>query len=206
MLFKLFFQLLKNIRWLLGIVILVLFISLAATKYSTLKETPLGQYLPDISLTDWTHLLPQKNDTATDSSHLPDTISLTITKSSGQTISFTTEVAQTEEQRTLGLMHRSSLPTYGGMFFVFPADSMAGFWMKNCEISLDMLFIDEQMKIVDIVHRAQPCSEIDPKQEQCPIYNSRYPYRYVLEIKGGTAERNEITLGNIVSIDEPPQK
>jgi len=62
--------------------------------------------------------------------------------------------------------------------------------MKNTYIPLDMIFIDEELRIVDIKENIQPCLE-----ENCPIYPSNQPARYVLEVNAGFVEKNEIKIG-----------
>jgi len=73
-------------------------------------------------------------------------------------------------------MYRESLPEKKGMLFVFPTSDIHDFWMKNTIIPLDMIWIDNQFKVVHIAN-AQPCTE-DP----CKIYAPRTLAKYVLEI------------------------
>jgi hypothetical protein len=61
-------------------------------------------------------------------------------------------------------MHREHLPEKSGMLFVFQQSSPYGFWMKNTLIPLDMIWIDQNQKIIDI-QQAIPCTA-DP----CPSY------------------------------------
>jgi hypothetical protein len=76
-------------------------------------------------------------------------------------------------------MYRESLAENNGMLFIFPtpADSHY-FWMKNTIIPLDMIWIDDQFKVVRVL-TATPCTA-DP----CSIYNPDAVSTYVLEING----------------------
>ena len=101
---------------------------------------------------------------------------------------FRVEVADTAEERALGLMNRESLPAGVGMLFVFPKTQPVGFWMKNTLIPLDMLFVDQGGTVTRIHHKAVP---LDPT----PI-PSGGPVRYVLEINGGLTQAMGITEGS----------
>ncbi len=108
--------------------------------------------------------------------------------------SFTVEPARTNEEKAKGLMHRESMPTDHGMLFVFDKDAPRAFWMKNTLIPLDMIFIDEEWKVVEIRADVQPC-----KEDPCPTYPSK-PAKYVLEINGGLAGKTGIQVGSKMSL------
>ncbi len=103
---------------------------------------------------------------------------------------FTIEVATTPEQLEQGLMFRQSLAPDAGMLFDFRTPSMATMWMKNTLIPLDMLFVDEQGRIVNIHERAVPGS-LDTIAAAAPV-------RVVIELNGGTAARLGIRPGDRV--------
>src|SRR6266853_2828746 len=104
--------------------------------------------------------------------------------------SFTVELAATPEQMEQGLMFRRSLGPDSGMLFDFKASSMAMMWMKNTLIPLDMLFVDQEGRIVNIHQRAVPGS-LDTIAAAAPV-------RAVIELNGGTAERLGIRPGDKV--------
>ena len=105
---------------------------------------------------------------------------------------FDVELATTEYQRTTGLMYRYTMEQNQGMFFIFDRPTPQSFWMKNTYISLDIIFIDENYKIVYIHENAFPLSEI-------PII-CEIPSKYVLELLGGTAKQMNIKVGDVVKI------
>jgi len=105
-------------------------------------------------------------------------------------INVSAEIAKTDEERAKGLMGRESLPKNYGMWFVFPNDVHDSFWMKDTLISLDMIFVGSDMKIVDIIANAQP--------QSTDLLMPKAPYRYVLEVAGGFAAANGIAIGNQV--------
>lgn len=108
-------------------------------------------------------------------------------------VSINVEVVDTPGLRTRGLMWRDALSKDGGMLFVFPVADMYVFWMKNTLISLDMFFINKEMKVVDIVHNAVPCIK-----EPCELYQSNQPVMYVVETNAGFARKNGIVAGDRV--------
>jgi len=105
--------------------------------------------------------------------------------------SFTVEIAKTQEEKTRGLMFRDFMPEDHGMLFVFDDFAPRSFWMKNTLIPLDIVFIDDNMAVVD-VQTALPC-----KEDPCPTYRARA--KYVLEINAGAAEKNNIRNGSVLS-------
>ncbi|MDO8527313.1 MAG: DUF192 domain-containing protein [Deltaproteobacteria bacterium] len=106
----------------------------------------------------------------------------------GAPILLTVEVAQSAEERKTGLMGRENLPDNHGMWFVFSDDVQDPFWMKNTPLALDLIFVDKDSKIVDIIANATPNSEL--------LLVSHQKYRYVLEVKAGSAANYKIETGD----------
>jgi hypothetical protein len=67
----------------------------------------------------------------------------------------------------------------------------SGFWMKNCEMPLDIIFIDSEGVIIDIKEDFEPC-----RQDPCPSYIPDYAYKYALEVNGGWVEENGVEIGD----------
>ena len=104
---------------------------------------------------------------------------------------YAVEIPRTPEARERGMMFRSRLPPRTGMLFVFETTGRYAFWMKNCLIALDLIWLDDTKRIVAILPDAPPC-----KADPCPIYQFDVPSRYVLEIAGGAAAREKLRLGD----------
>lgn len=104
-------------------------------------------------------------------------------------------IADTPDEREVGLMHRDSLPENEGMLFLLDDEEVVGFWMKDTLIPLDIIFIDKDWKIVNIRHSAQPCTA-----EPCESYFSDSPVRYVLEVNAGFTQRYGISEGASVRL------
>jgi uncharacterized membrane protein (UPF0127 family) len=114
---------------------------------------------------------------------------LVIASASGRHL-FHVEVAKTPAQMERGLMFRKHLAPDAGMLFEYPAPTMAEFWMRNTLIPLDMLFVDQTGRIVNIAARTRPLSEA--------IIPAAAPVLGVVELKGGTAARLGIRPGDHV--------
>jgi len=106
---------------------------------------------------------------------------------------FEVEIADTLEKHAQGLMNRERLNSESGMLFIFDTESKRSFWMKNTLIPLDIIWIDENKKVVFIKHDAEPC-----KTEKCKTFGPNKNAKYVLEINGGLANKIELTEEDVL--------
>ena len=105
-----------------------------------------------------------------------------VTVASSESVTMlTAEVADTEELRTRGLMFRHFLPDDKAMLFDYQNPRPVAMWMKNTNISLDMLFIREDGTIAAIAENTVPQS-LDTISVQEPV-------RGVLEMAAGTVKK-----------------
>lgn len=114
----------------------------------------------------------------------------------GGDVSVTVEIADTPQKRSLGLMYRKELAEGAGMLFIFEESQQLSFWMKNTPLPLDMMFIDEDRKIVGIVKEAVPFTTSPRKVDG--------ESRYVLEVNAGFSERHKVKAGDTVSFEDVP--
>lgn len=107
------------------------------------------------------------------------------------------EIAETDEQRGIGLMARSSLPLEEGMLFVYgaPQDSSAAFYMFRTLIPLDIAFYDDEGRIVAI-RQMEPCTS--PAAAWCELYAPGVPYWGALEVNRGYLADHGVGLGDRV--------
>jgi uncharacterized membrane protein (UPF0127 family) len=104
------------------------------------------------------------------------------------TARFRVELAQTDEERAIGLMYRENMPRGAGMLFIYPQPQpRIAFWMKNTRISLDIIFLDAQGVVKTIAANAVPYDET-------PLPGGS-DIQYVLEINGGLAAAMGISPG-----------
>lgn len=101
------------------------------------------------------------------------------------------ELATTDEERANGLMNRKSMSDEQGMLFVFPAAEEQSFWMKNTYISLDIIYVNEQLEIVSVQKYATPLSE-----ESLPSFKKAM---YVVEVNAGFCDKYHIAYGDRIS-------
>lgn len=115
---------------------------------------------------------------------------VTIHRATGKPVTVTVEIAATPAQRERGLMFRRELPSAGGMLFIFPSESDHRFWMKNTALSLDIIFIGSNLRVVGMQTDAVPYSE--------RRLSVGKPSRYVLEVAAGFCAREGIQVGDRV--------
>jgi uncharacterized membrane protein (UPF0127 family) len=111
-----------------------------------------------------------------------------VTKSGVQV--FSVEMATTEEEKTTGLMYRKELADGKGMLFDFSPEQEVSMWMKNTFISLDMIFIRADGRILRIAENTEP--------QSTKIIPSRGLAKGVLEVIAGTAKKYGIAPGDRV--------
>lgn len=108
---------------------------------------------------------------------------LTIYKAKTDSIvaQFEIEIADSDYETETGLMYRKTMLSNRGMLFIFPDVAMHSFYMKNTEIPLDIIFIDENLKIASFQENAKPFNENG--------LSSQVPIKYVLELNAGLAQK-----------------
>jgi len=95
------------------------------------------------------------------------------------------------EEQQKGFMFEPEPDDGFGLFFVYPEPRELGFWMRNVPFDLDLIALDEDMRVLG-VHRLKADDE-----RTCKI---KRPCRYVLELAGGWCERNRINRGTKLEI------
>lgn len=101
------------------------------------------------------------------------------------------EIANNEYSREKGLMYRRNMNESQGMLFVFEDATPRFFWMKNTYISLDIIYIGSDKKVVSIQKSAIPLSE-----ESLPSYQDAM---YVVEVIAGFTDKYGIKTGDSIS-------
>lgn len=115
------------------------------------------------------------------------TCDIQIINNRNQPVSLCIEIADTDELRAKGLMHRKQLERNNGMLFVFDYDDLQQFWMKDTFIPLSIAYIDNKGVIKELY---------DMKPLDISVrYPSKMPARYALEANQGWFAKNNIIIG-----------
>ena len=96
------------------------------------------------------------------------------------------QLAQTPEQRQIGLMFRKEMPQHEGMLFVFEQPATQCFWMRNTLIPLTAAFVADDGTIVNLA---------DMKPQTDDSHCSTKPVRFVLEMNAGWFAKRQIKAG-----------
>jgi hypothetical protein len=102
-----------------------------------------------------------------------------------------TEVMVSDQDRQMGLMFRPSLALDHGMLFIFEQPDFHAIWMKNCKFPIDILWLDDQGKVVHVAEKVPPC-----KAEPCPVYQPLQRASYVVELNAGQARKEKAVVGS----------
>jgi uncharacterized membrane protein (UPF0127 family) len=106
------------------------------------------------------------------------------------------EIARTADEWRRGLSGRQSLPADQGMLFVFPTPGMYPFWMPDMRFPIDIIWIDENRRVIGISENVPPLENASK-----PVYyRPPSPAQYVLEVNAGFARSHGITVGDQLSL------
>jgi uncharacterized membrane protein (UPF0127 family) len=98
-------------------------------------------------------------------------------------------------KRDLGLSGRTSMNGDTGMIFIFDKMGRYGFWMKDMKFALDIIWIDNNFKIIGIEKDLSPSTYPES-------FGGKYIAKYVLEIPAGYTEKNNIKVGDQIVFTE----
>ena len=101
---------------------------------------------------------------------------------------FKTKVLTNDKDIELGMMGKKFTSSFDALLFVMN-QSKSAFWMKNCIVPLDVIFIQNR-KITKIHHNCPPC-----KTKECTMYPGKG--NLIIEMPGGTCKMLNIKQGNM---------
>ena len=114
------------------------------------------------------------------------------------------EIADTDELRSQGLMYRQKMADDKGMLFIFSKEKTLSFWMKNTFIPLSIGFFDKDRKLIE-VQKMRPMRPMRPMKsmrsmnsiikKNIPLYQSRKPAQYAIEVNQGWFRKHKIAIG-----------
>jgi uncharacterized membrane protein (UPF0127 family) len=100
------------------------------------------------------------------------------------------ELAESMPEIQYGMMYRKSMEPQTGMLFIMGEQRRQSFYMKNTYVSLDIIYINDNMEIVSIQKNAVPLDESSLPSEG--------PASLVLEIKGGLSDQLGLKTGQMI--------
>jgi len=106
---------------------------------------------------------------------------------------FSVEVADTEADQERGLSGHTPLSDNQGMLFVFSNPDNYGFWMKGMTFPLDIIWFDQNFRVVHIEKNLSPRTY--PK-----IYYPGTNSVYVLEINAGQTDILKTKIGDLMAV------
>ena len=109
------------------------------------------------------------------------------------------QIADESKEHEVGLADYSSLALDEGMLFVFDKSASYVFWMKDVEFAIDIIWIDDQKKIVDIAPNVPPEPARDDKE--LSKYKPKADAKYVLEINAGVSSLHNLQVGDQASFE-----
>ncbi len=113
----------------------------------------------------------------------------------GEEVSIIVRVVASDQARIQGLSGTESLAQQEGLFFVFPTSDTHGIWMKDMNYAIDIIWLDDEFRVVHIAPDVAPETYPD-------VFRPEEPARYVLEVVAGVAARAELAVGDVVQITE----
>lgn len=102
------------------------------------------------------------------------------------------EVAMNKTDMAKGMMFRDTFPEGRAMLFIHATPNRYPYWMYQVKMPIDIIWMDQQRRVVEIVESAPPCKT---KASECVNYGGTEPATYVLEVPGGYARKHGVVKG-----------
>lgn len=112
-------------------------------------------------------------------------------------LSVNAKIASTANDKQVGLSKYDSLPLDQGMLFVFDKSDIYPFWMKGMKFAIDIIWIDQNKKVVEIAKNVPP--EPGKNDVQLKQYKPAAAAKYVLEVNAGLSDLDNIKVGDTAS-------
>jgi uncharacterized protein len=151
----------------------------------------------DPAMDDTPRTLNLEGARATTGGAQPRTVAYRLEPADGPAATVRLEVAADPSSRARGLTGRTQVPQGTGMVFLYPADVTEAFWMKNTLVPLSIAFVAADGRVVSVAEMT-PC-----RTNPCPTYAPAGPYRYAVELAGGSFGAAGVGPGAEVVPEDP---
>ena len=105
------------------------------------------------------------------------------------------ELALTSSDMERGMMYRTELLAGHGMLFVHGEAGRYPYWMANCRIPLDIIWMDASHRVVEISANTPPCPS---GGKDCPTYGGHAVATFALELGAGEAAKHRVNAGSTI--------
>lgn len=106
------------------------------------------------------------------------------------------EIKATPADRATGMMYRDRLDADKGMLFVHEVPGNYSYWMHNCRIPLDIVWLNPDKQIVEMSPETPPCQT---EASQCPNYGGKQISQFVIELQSGSIARHGLKTGDRIA-------
>ncbi len=104
-------------------------------------------------------------------------------------------LAQSVEEKTIGLSNYSNILATQGMLFIFDNSAKRSMWMKNMSFNIDIMWIGSDKRIGYMEENLEPCWE-----EECDVFTPAVKAKYILETKAGFIDYTNLYLNDRVEL------
>ncbi|HWB20911.1 MAG TPA: DUF192 domain-containing protein [Phycisphaerales bacterium] len=121
-------------------------------------------------------------------------------------IDYSLELATDDKAREIGLMNRDHLETHTGMLFIYPREHVLNFWMKNCAMDIDVIFLDAH-GIITAMHEMkreplqEPGEPLMAYETRLKTYSSKGPAVFAIEVAAGETKKLGFKVGESIEFD-----
>lgn len=114
-------------------------------------------------------------------------------------------LALTPQQKSRGLGGVEGIPVNGGMLFVYPSERQLWYFMRDCLVDIDVIFVDGAGKVVATHEMSvEAPREIGESEDAYAArlrqYPSRKPAKFAIELAAGSIGRLDIHVGDEVEL------
>ncbi len=119
---------------------------------------------------------------------------------------FELELANDDATRTYGLMGRTQIPPNGGMLFIYPDANILRFWMGDCLVDIDIIFLDPQGRVTATHQmKAEPPRRADETvadyRSRLATYSSVHPAQFAIELAAGSIQELNLEVEDKIALD-----
>ena len=105
------------------------------------------------------------------------------------------DISDNDCKRIQGLSDRKGISENNGMLFIFPREGNYGFWMKDMNFPIDILWVDDNLYVTGVEKSVSTSTYPE-------IIGEKYLAKYVLELFSGFSEKNNIKVGNKIILSK----